>query len=144
MYRLPGLLCKRFPSHFADFFRERGNSPHPTARLQWGTMHDENPYKPPQAKAAAETHQACPICSSETSCIKRFEVLDRCNFFLIMAVLHGNTITACPDCMRSILWRRCIANLLRANLLWPVYVVPRTLIQIAWTFLPADSGLHSP
>src|SRR5262249_31363111 len=75
----------------------------------------------------------CPVCSGVTDSLKRFEVVHLCFFFGFLFVRPA-VHTACPRCMRRYLWRRCLVNVIPANLCWPVWILPRTLVQVALTY----------
>jgi hypothetical protein len=75
----------------------------------------------------------CPVCRCASESMKLYRIFDRFVFFGVLVVREREEV-ACPSCMRSILWGRCFANLFTANLLWPVWVLPRTLIMVAATY----------
>jgi hypothetical protein len=92
-----------------------------------------NPYESPSQPTS--TSIACPHCRKPTDSLKQYEVIESCVFVLIMAQIQPQIYLACPDCMRGILWRRCLMNIVPANLLWLPYIVPRTIIQHLATYV---------
>jgi len=94
-------------------------------------MTDSNPFGSPQSDPfAALQPLVCPQCGEATESLKQYEVIHRCIFFIAMARIQTAFLIACPRCMRNMLWWRLWANILMANLLWPVYIVPRTIFLI--------------
>lgn len=80
----------------------------------------------------------CPCCKVPSDSLKDFEVFNWCIFFGFLLTRSENVV-ACPKCMRSTLWRRCFKNIATANLAWPLWVLPRTLLQIAGTYIRGRS-----
>ncbi len=89
--------------------------------------------------SSARASSVCPRCETVTTDLKRYEVVQWCFFFLAFVQIRPVVYAACPTCMRRILWRRCFMNILPANLLWPFWVLPRTLIQFFASYIPGPS-----
>jgi len=82
----------------------------------------------PQPVAGEVPEGYCPYCGLASDNIKVFEVLEKAKFFWFFFSLRSRIYAACPRCMRQIVWHRCRSNILSANLLWPIYVLPRAII----------------
>lgn len=100
---------------------------------------------------AADT-PPCPRCLEPTDSLKQYRCPSWVVFLLVHAVWQTEYVRACPRCMRSHLARRALWNILPANLLWPLLVLPWTAGLFAATyrkghspavisgFLPADQA----
>ena len=86
--------------------------------------------------SSVRASSVCPWCETVTTDLKRYEVVQWCFFFLAFVQIRPVIYAACPTCMRRILWRRCLVNVLPANLLWPFWVLPRTLIPVPRLLYP--------
>jgi len=99
-----------------------------------------NPYQPPAIPAESPIGPLqCPHCHSLAENLKHYEVIQWCVFVVVYFWILPANVIACPACMRRILWQRCLANILPANLLWPAWLLPRTLIQVAATYIAGSS-----
>lgn len=106
---------------------------------QMPEQQNANPYQSPNPSPNHAGPWTCPVCQTETRNLKRYEVIDSAWFFVLFAHLTPMYYAACPECMRAILTRKCFANLLSANILWLLWLLPRTLLQIMATFIPGPS-----
>lgn len=85
----------------------------------------------PAAAVREDDLADCPRCSQPTDSLKQYRCLKVCVFYLAGAVWQEEYVRACPGCMRRHLVRRCLINLPLANLLWPILVLPWTLVLVA-------------
>ena len=72
--------------------------------------------------------------------MKQFRCLSWCLFYLAGASWQTEYVRACPGCMRRHLAWRTLVNLVPANVLWPVMVLPWAAVQFVSTY---QKG-HSP
>ena len=54
------------------------------------------------------------------------------------------TATACPRCMRKVILKRTALNILPANVLWVVIVLPCHLVQLVRTLTHGHSAGYQP
>jgi hypothetical protein len=105
-------------------------------------MTNMNPYSSPQEPTfLPEDMHVCPVCGTVTDGLKCREVVVGCIFVIAFVQIRTAVYVACPACIRRIVWRCCFKNILPANLLWPFYILPRTLIQVLCTYIPGSSKL---
>ena len=83
----------------------------------------------------------CPVCSVPTDSLKRYRMPYRVMFFGIVARVQHGTYTACPSCMRKKLLENVFSplNILSANLLWLIVVLPYNLVL----FIASTTRGHS-
>jgi hypothetical protein len=92
----------------------------------------------------------CPWCDEFTHSLKAFDLPK----FLIIPVHHfhyhlyeTDPTEACPRCMRGFLIKFAACNLLTANVLWPVIVLPWYVYHFVLTFrkghTPGAGGMHT-
>lgn len=73
----------------------------------------------------------CPYCLRPTDSLKQFTMLQSLVYILVYAFWRLGTYTACPNCMRKIIKKNLIGlNILTANLLWFVIMLPWGLVQL--------------
>jgi hypothetical protein len=83
---------------------------------------------------------ACPVCGQPTDSLKQYRYINWCVFF--GAAIHQTVVyRACPACMRKFIWKRCLINIVPANLVWLIGLLPWGLILIAGTYLKGHSAL---
>jgi hypothetical protein len=82
----------------------------------------------------------CPRCGQPTDSLKQFRCLSWCLCYLVGAAWQVEYVRACPGCMRRHLARRTLVNIIPANVLWPILVLPWVAVQFASTY---QKG-HSP
>jgi hypothetical protein len=82
----------------------------------------------------------CPRCGQPTDSLKQFRCLSWCLYYIAGAAWQVEYVRACPGCMRRHLARRTLVNIIPANVLWPVLVLPWTAVLFASTY---QKG-HSP
>jgi hypothetical protein len=66
----------------------------------------------------------CPHCYQFTGSLKQYRYVRWCVFLLSAAFWQATYYRACPRCMRQFIWRRCHSNVLSANLLWLLWLLP--------------------
>jgi tetratricopeptide (TPR) repeat protein len=83
----------------------------------------------------------CPVCSAATDSLKRYRMPYRVIFFGIAARVKHGTYTGCPSCMRKKLLENVFSplNILSANLLWLILVLPYNLVL----FIASTTRGHS-
>lgn len=81
----------------------------------------------------------CPRCHRPTTSLKQYRAIHLMIFLLVFAWWKDATYVACPACMRSVLLNRAAINLVPANLLWFVLVLPWTLTLFVMTFQEGHS-----
>jgi hypothetical protein len=59
--------------------------------------------------------------------LKRFRMIEVLLFLFFAVSWQSAVYTACPPCMRRLLWRSTLFNLLPANVLWFIVVLPWNL-----------------
>jgi hypothetical protein len=81
----------------------------------------------------------CPACRKPSDSVKCYRML-LVLFLLIGVSIGGEGHVGCPACTRlKILWYSLV-NLISANLLWPVIVLPWALIALACSFRKGHSA----
>ena len=85
---------------------------------------------------------ACPVCSAPSGSIKRYSMMYRLLFLGVGYSMRRGSYTSCPACMRRMLLKSAFSPLgvLSANLMWPLAVVPYTIILITATLIPGHSA----
>lgn len=80
----------------------------------------------------------CPCCEKISGSIKCFTFTDW--FFIVigMAAQKRREI-ACPGCMRGKIMTHSIVQLLTANLLWPIVILPHCVVLLMRTFSKGHS-----
>jgi hypothetical protein len=73
----------------------------------------------------------CSQCGQLTDSLKEYHYLRWCVFLLAGAIYQTATVRACPECMRAFLRKSLLINVLPANLLWLVLLLPWGLILLA-------------
>src|SRR5215831_15103377 len=86
-----------------------------------------------------DTTLACPHCGQPTDSLKQYRFISWVVFYVIDAAYQLTYYRACPVCMRKLIARRAVWNLIPANLLWFVLVMPWGLGLIAATFRKGHS-----
>jgi hypothetical protein len=67
---------------------------------------------------------SCPACESDTDSLKQYRFFSWVVFYLVGAAYKMAFYRACPTCMRKLIVRRVAWNLIPANLLWFLLVLP--------------------
>lgn len=83
---------------------------------------------------------ACPACGQPTTSLKRYVLCNLLVFVWIMAFTRRATYTSCPPCMRKAIAMRTLINIIPANLLWIIIVVPWHAVQFFRTFADGHSS----
>jgi len=86
-----------------------------------------------------ETALRCPACGTMTPSLKRYRTIHLLIFIGIGARTQPAVVTACPPCMRKHLLKRALINLLPANVLWPLIVLPFHGVQLLRSLAPGHS-----
>jgi hypothetical protein len=96
-----------------------------------------NPYDPPQVEESGQSEDSaterlvCPICGQSTDSLKQYICYGRCFCLGILFTIQRVAYRGCPLCMRRYLWQMCVKNIIPANLLWLLLLLPQTLLQVA-------------
>ena len=78
----------------------------------------------PTFEAGSELALPCAMCHATTRSLKLFRIVDTFLFLGIAMVARARDVIACPRCMRRVLAKRLLVNLLTANVAWPLAVLP--------------------
>jgi len=83
----------------------------------------------------------CPVCGKPTESLKQFGVMSDVAFLGIAARSSRCTYTACPTCMRGMVLKDTFTptNILMANLMWILVVLPYSLAVCAASMIPGHS-----
>ena len=83
----------------------------------------------------------CPICSVPTDSLKRYGVMCEVVFLGIVARSRRCAYTACPRCMRRMVLKDTFSpvNILLANLMWVLAVLPYSLALVIASTIPGHS-----
>lgn len=82
----------------------------------------------------------CPECGRFSDSIKRYRIIDFCLFILIAANCRYVEYTCCPDCMRKhILEKGFTYNIITANFLWLILILPWSIILILCSYSKGHS-----
>jgi hypothetical protein len=82
---------------------------------------DRQPRTVPIAAAAA---LPCPLCGQATESLKQYQYVRWMVFYLVGASWQQLVLRACPRCMRGQIVRRMVWNIVPANVLWVVLLLP--------------------
>ncbi len=82
----------------------------------------------------AEEWLPCPICEEMTYCLKQYRYVTWFVFLGHAHVWQPVCYRACPSCMRRFIWRRCLLNLVPANLGWFGVLLPWALVLTVASF----------
>jgi hypothetical protein len=82
----------------------------------------------------------CPHCGERTSSLKQYRYVRLCVCLGFHASWHSDVVRACPYCIRRVIWRRCLLNIVPANLLWPFLVLPWAVVLTAVSHNPGHSA----
>ena len=66
----------------------------------------------------------CPVCGKATDSLKAYHVPTFMLFLWVGASFQHGTVVACPSCMRARLAKLTVINILPANLLWLLLLLP--------------------
>lgn len=81
----------------------------------------------------------CPVCGQPTDSLKQYRYVNWVVFYLVGATYSQIYHRACPGCMRRFVARRAALNLLPANLLWFLLVLPWGVGLIVGTYRKGHS-----
>jgi hypothetical protein len=82
----------------------------------------------------------CPSCTAPTASLKRYTMCELLVFVGIFAFTRRSTCTQCPGCMRKTILTRTAYNLITANLLWPIVVLPWHTVLFCMTYSKGHSN----
>jgi hypothetical protein len=80
----------------------------------------------------------CPVCHRSSDRIKQYVQYKLVVFLLFARYTQTATYTACPSCMRKMIGKSMLINLIPANLAWPVLAIV-WVGQLAGTFTRGHS-----
>ncbi|MFT5355929.1 MAG: hypothetical protein ACI9KE_003150 [Polyangiales bacterium] len=66
----------------------------------------------------------CPMCHQQTDSLKVYRLPTFLLFFFFGASFRKSDIVACPPCMRGKMAKLAVINILPANLLWLILLMP--------------------
>ncbi len=82
----------------------------------------------------------CPECGEKTDSLKCYTLPSVCIFIGIAARFSRKGHVCCPKCMRKkILLHGMTYNIITANLLWLIFILPWMVIQFLRTFTKGHS-----
>lgn len=81
----------------------------------------------------------CPLCLQPTRSLKQYRVMRWCVFYLAGAVWQVKIVRACPACMRATVWKSALINLVPANLLWLLLLLPWSMVLTLMTLVHGHS-----
>src|SRR4051794_25387563 len=93
----------------------------------------------PRTVGAADTGHAagplvrCPECGRPSDSIKCYR-MGLILFLLVFWFSSTKNEVGCPSCIRGKIARFCLVNLLPANVLWPVLILPWSIILLLRSF----------
>jgi hypothetical protein len=96
------------------------------------------PEKPAGRTKTSPDQVRCTECGQYSDSIKRY-TLGTLLFLFVFWVWSSRSETACPSCMRAKIASFCIVNLITANVLWPLIILPWTVILFLQTFTQGHS-----
>jgi uncharacterized membrane protein len=82
----------------------------------------------------------CPVCGQPTDSLKQYRFVGWVVFYLFGAIWQTAFYRGCPRCVRGMIGRRMAWNLVPANLLWFLLVLPWGLGLIAASFRKGHSA----
>ena len=84
----------------------------------------------------------CPICSAPSAGIKRYSMMYKLIFLGVAYSMQRGSYVSCPKCARKTLLKSAFSplNILTANVMWPLAVVPYTLIMLTVSLIPGHSA----
>jgi hypothetical protein len=82
----------------------------------------------------------CPRCGQLTDSLKHYRFMHLLVFFLVAAYHQQATYVACPKCMRGTVGLRMLINLVPANVLWPILVLPWGLVLLGMSCTKGHSA----
>ncbi len=98
------------------------------------------PYAPPAQHVHGDTALPCPKCNQMTTSMKSYTMVQFLLFIWFFAFWRRQTLTLCPSCMRNELLMKTLINLIPANLLWLVLVLPWHTVLFCMTFADGHSS----
>lgn len=89
-------------------------------------------------KKLEHTPVQCPECGEMSDSIKSYSLPDFT--FLFIASRWGyNHHIACAKCMRNKILYTAATGLLKANVMWPIFYLPRLSVNLTRTFVKGHS-----
>ena len=90
------------------------------------------PARAPSTSASAL--YLCPACHAVTRSLKNFRLYRVFLFLIVAGGSQAADYTACPSCMRKIIAKLTILNLVPANLPWPVVLAVQgaQFVRTSW------------
>jgi hypothetical protein len=82
---------------------------------------------------------SCPVCGRLTDSLKQYRYMQWCVFLLAGVIYQHSDVRACPECMRAFVRRSLLINVVPANLVWLVGLLPWGLILLALSYRKGHS-----
>lgn len=82
----------------------------------------------------------CPKCGQPTASLKQYVLCNLLVFVWIMAFTRRGTYTSCGPCMRGTILERTLINIIPANLLWVIVVLPWHIVQFCRSYSDGHSN----
>ena len=83
---------------------------------------------------------ACPKCGKPSPSLKQLVLCNLLVFVFVMAFTRRGTYTSCPSCMRGTILERTLINIIPANVLWLIIVLPWHTVQFLRTYSEGHSS----
>lgn len=87
-----------------------------------------------EASNTAPPLLACPTCGRLTDSLKQYRYVNWCVYLFAGAIWQMGVYRACPECMRQHIWRKCLINVIPANFLWLVGLLPWASVLVVCSY----------
>lgn len=80
----------------------------------------------------------CPVCGQTSDSVKSYTIPDFA--YLIVTIRGGHhRYVACARCMRKKILISSALGLIKANIMWPLFYLPRNAVNLTRTFVRGHS-----
>ena len=80
----------------------------------------------------------CPECGETSDSIKSYTIPDFTFLFVASRWRHDHHV-ACAKCMRKKILSAAAIGLIKANVMWPIFYLPRLSVNLTRTFIKGHS-----
>ncbi len=105
----------------------------------FGRGADENRDGLPDGISLDEVHVPCPECHESTNSLKQIRYCEMLLFLGLAWAIRHRGFVGCPSCARRKLIVHGVINIVTANVLWPIIVLPWHLMALSETSKPGHS-----
>ena len=81
----------------------------------------------------------CPDCGQPSDSIKCYSTMILL-FIWVFAMWFPKKEVACPSCIRGKITLFCLINIVTANILWPIIILPWALVLFCMSFTKGHSS----